>query len=176
MIYTLFVLALISAIFTTISHDTRKKSFSNFVMIIFTLIFAPLLFLLFKWYNYSILLLIIAGLLLVYFSFVHLGILNKTSILHEFYIQLFLMVVFSATLHLDWSVAVWGPISYIIFYAILNLGIIRLKPAFQKNSDIANQGFELLRTLNGIYLMIFGLTLATNRIGFLAKLIHMLFI
>lgn len=176
MIYTLFVLALISSIFTTISHDTRKKSFSNSVMIIVTLILAPLLFLLFKWYNYSVLLLIIAGLLLVYFSFIHLGILNKTSVIHEFYIQLYLIVVFSAALHLDWSSALWGLISYIVFYTILHLGITRFKQSFQKNPDIVSQSFELLRILNGIYLLIFGLTLATNRIEFLAKLIHMLFI
>lgn len=159
-----------------ISYDTQKKSFSTSAMIIITIILVLSLFLLFQKYNHSVLLLIIAGLLLVYFSFDHLGILNKTSILHEFYIQLYLIVVFSATLHLDWSVAMWGPISYIIFYTVIHFGIDRLKPAFQKNSDFANQGFELLRTLDGIYLLVFGLTLATNRIELLAKLIHMLFI
>jgi hypothetical protein len=138
--------------------------------------FAQFLFILvYNFQHYFVFLLI--GVFFILVGFYYLGIITFSNIkIHRhFTIQTMLISVVSAISGLIWQEAIWGVISFAfsfsLFYTILKKG----KNYFLKNRKNVNELLELFQIVNGIFIFVIGLIIASDRIRILKKIVNWFF-
>lgn len=178
MVLLLILLALLSGSFVVILEKEElfpvEKKSRYMTSLIFTVL-GIAIFILFHWNSNSLILIITAGIIYIFISLIYLDIFAKQYFLNHFFIHLILIFILSAlnNISLNFTILI------ILIFISIRSGLFYLLGRLIKDSlnqrDNTGQLFELGRILNGIYLLIIGIILATDRIEFLEKMAQYLF-
>ena len=181
MLFFIIILGAIGAIFTALletkewlsSNQTIFKLFYTQILVSFM---GPVLFSVIYSYKDSIFLPILLGLVFIFISFIHLGIITlPRKFNYYFSIHLILICTISALSGLDWHDAIAGPLIFLIFLPVLLLFTQKISKFNGKSRENVNELLELSGILNSIFIFVIGLVIASDRVKFLKKIAQLLF-
>jgi len=178
MILLLILLALFSAFFAVILEKEElslENKTSRYLTHLIFIALGMLVFVLYYWNSGSLLLIITAGIIYILISLIYLDIFANKYFFNHFSIHLILNFILNAIVNISWYSAILILLIFIMTYLGLFYMLNRLINDKLNQSDNIKQLFELGRILNGIYLLIIGVIMATDRIEFLEKLARYLF-
>jgi hypothetical protein len=178
MIFLLVIIAVVSALFTSILEKEDlllRKSKPGYLFSWLSGLLAICAFLLFYNYPNTSFLKISTGVIYLALSLVYIGVWSRHSRLNHFAIHLILVFIMTALSQISWNLAVSFALLFIIAYFLFNFILKKLKSDTKEARENVIQGFELTRVLNGLYLLIIGLALGGDSIHFFWRIADFLF-
>ncbi len=181
MLLILIIFGAIAALFCALLEtdmwlSSRQPILNQFYKQFFLAATAPILFFVIYTYKHLTLLIFISGLVFIFISFVHLGIISLAKKLNYYFaIHLILICTISALSGLDWIESIFGPLSYLIFLLFFLSNSQKLSTVKGKSRENMTELLELSRILNSIFIFIIGLVIASDEVRYLKRILSLFY-